>query len=272
MIWSRFADTFTPNTIPTKDLKGIAFVYVISHNLNEPPYKIGLTRSDLMRRMRSYQTAFIDFYIYYIIALPYTQVALLEKELHKFVKGRMLFPDKRKDQKTKYYSEWFNASLPEIETALDKIVMTDSRITPVFAYDLTARNNGMPKRIEKYEQDVGDVTSVTTRSGRATRLSAAGARQYNAIYFDNGRLWKGINFSMSDTKRRKNPQFKKYIGMAIHAKADGDNGVVTKVPDSLTKNASVKYSDGETYQILMRDIVKYGKDFGIRKYKGDIKF
>ena len=127
MHWSSFHGKFNISNIPVRDLKGVAFVYILSHKKHQPPYKIGITKADLYRRMSNYQTVFIDFDIAYIVAMPFDQVRALETALHKEVSNRIQFPHKRKDQARTIYSEWFDVPLSKVSAALHKITTTNSK-------------------------------------------------------------------------------------------------------------------------------------------------
>ena len=56
------------------DPKRISFVYVLSQNEGKGPYKVGMSKGDLWRRMSNYATAFVDFYVYYLVPVPYADV------------------------------------------------------------------------------------------------------------------------------------------------------------------------------------------------------
>ena len=60
------------------DPKRISFVYVLSQNEGKGPYKVGMSKGDLWRRMSNYATAFVDFYVYYLVPVPYADVFAVE--------------------------------------------------------------------------------------------------------------------------------------------------------------------------------------------------
>ena len=65
------------------DPKRISFVYVLSQNEGKGPYKVGMSKGDLWRRMSNYATAFVDFYVYYLVPVPYADVFAVERFMHR---------------------------------------------------------------------------------------------------------------------------------------------------------------------------------------------
>ena len=184
------------------DHKGIEYLYVISQWEDKKPYKIGITKSDILRRMGNFQTAFIDFDIYYLVALPNKQAQPLENKIHNDpTLKRIPFPKKRRGQK-QIFSEWVQSSLVMIKKALDKYALESDTIKPIYAYDLTGNTIQV---MDGFARDLGDPTfgqKPSKRSGRIQTLSKKGSDQYNAIKFDNNRVYEGIDFSMAKNERR----------------------------------------------------------------------
>ena len=59
-----WADALTKLNKDLDDIKnGIPVIYVISQFVDQGPYKIGLSYS-MVNRMKSYRTAFVNFYFY----------------------------------------------------------------------------------------------------------------------------------------------------------------------------------------------------------------
>ena len=90
------------------DPKRISFVYVLSQNEGKGPYKVGMSKGDLWRRMSNYATAFVDFYVYYLVPVPYADVFAVERFMHRALPGRKAFPSETKERGN--LSEWFDCS------------------------------------------------------------------------------------------------------------------------------------------------------------------
>ena len=174
MRWGNFYQRFQDEVMPRDQLRRMDFVYIIGHKTNEPPYKIGITQAGLYERLNSYQTAFVDFEIYYLIALPDRGALHLERVLHTGIlqndPRRIRFPQKRPDRQAKY-SEWFDVPLGVIEKQILQAVRYDSTIQPFFAYDLRGNSIVRWKLLEDYRQPKPDEATHTTstRSGRKVK-------------------------------------------------------------------------------------------------------
>ena len=77
-----------PECIPFSNPKRISFVYVLSQNEGKGPYKVGISKGDLWRRMSNYATAFVDFYVYYLVPVPYADAFAVERFMHRALPGR----------------------------------------------------------------------------------------------------------------------------------------------------------------------------------------
>ena len=125
----------------------------------------------MYERLNSYQTAFVDFEIYYLIALPKRGTRNLEMVLHTGIlqndPRRIRFPQKRPDRQAKH-SEWFDVPLGVIEKQILQAVRYDSTIQPYFAYDLRGHSIVRWKLLEDYRHPKPDEATHTTstRSGR----------------------------------------------------------------------------------------------------------
>ena len=204
MLWNVFYHKFQNEYI--KDIKDVAVVYVISQFKNKGPFKIGITKYDLYRRMSAYQTAFVNFDIQFLILMSFKKEAILEKLLHNDIelkKYRIKFPPKHPNQRISY-SEWFGENskgemikIKTIEYAFRRAFKQNKNITSIFGYDLTHNNKII--KMPEYFTDKGDSQFgfYITKSGTIHKLSKKGHNQYNQRYFDNSRLWVGIDNSMN---------------------------------------------------------------------------
>ena len=52
------------------DPKRISFIYVLSQHEGKGPYKVGMSKGDLWRRMGNYQTVFVSFFVHYLVPVP----------------------------------------------------------------------------------------------------------------------------------------------------------------------------------------------------------
>jgi hypothetical protein len=126
MLWSKVHDTFLEEH--GGNLKGVEVLYVISQYHNKKPFKVGITGGDIYRRMSNFQTAFIDFNIYYLIAVPNLQVKQLENKIHTDNRlKRIKFPKKRPNQKIQY-SEWIDNKLTDIVKVLHEHALNSDTI------------------------------------------------------------------------------------------------------------------------------------------------
>lgn len=288
MEWSKFYNKFKDENI--NDVKNIAFVYVISQ-FNKPPYKIGLTKSDLYRRFGNYQTSFIDFHIHYLIMTEYGDVSKVESLLHKDVeleKYRVKFPDKTPGQQ-KRFSEWFDINkvsgktldLKTIEYSIRRVMYENKDIQTIFGYDLTKP----PKIIDmaELENSKGDPNFgwYISKSGTIHRMSNKKKTAYNQIFFDNNRLFSSIDYSMYDEPKVKREP-KEYIGMKVTADEDEDNdeGIVVKIKN-YKQDAVIRWKIPVDYNkknkpnyettTTIKELEKYVKKHGFHKIKKDEK-
>ena len=176
-------------------------VYVISQFKNKPPYKIGMSYN-LKSRMGTYQTAFIDFHIYYCFISAIESINDLEKALHKhknLEKHRLKFP--RSIYKDKQYpSEWFQVSLPEIEKAFHSLY-----IPIIMGYKFNNRNMvNLPVRHRLELQHLAEFTSRGRRLKRQTHIILVDGKKYNVAVGDSvdsadpdERSTKGIIYKMN---------------------------------------------------------------------------
>lgn len=230
MLWSEFYNKFKNEYI--RELKGTAFVYVISQFQGRGPYKIGLTKYDLYRRFSNYQTSFVDFDILYLIMMPYKKESKLESILHKDIelsKFRIQFPKKKPDGRV-VMSEWFQKEDQKldpktIEYALRRAFKNNNGLDAIFGYDLTTSKI---VDMSEYHMDGGDAGFgwYTSKKGTIHKLSKKGSDQYNQQYFDNNRLWEGIDYSMQP-KQKKQKTVVNYIGTEL--KSEDDVGKIVEV-------------------------------------------
>jgi hypothetical protein len=247
-MWHIFYDRFKKEYF--EDMKGIAFLYVISQFEGQGPYKIGITKYDLYRRFGNYQTAFVDFDILYLVMLPYTQELLLEKLLHNSLElkpYRVEFPKKRELQKT-IFSEWFKTNskgeeldINKIETTMTRILRETKEIEPIFGYNISG--NKIERMSEIFSSSKGDPNFgyYKSQNGTLHKLSKKGDSQYNQIYFDNNRIWKGLDFSMSvpETKKKKKLDYADYIGLIVKSDKEDDQGTVIEIKKEKTRTYAV---------------------------------
>ena len=117
-----WADALTKLDQDLEDIKnGIPVIYVISQFVDQGPYKIGLSYS-MVNRMKSYRTAFVNFYIHYMIICPDHKLFETERTLHKMLKKdripHTMSWEKMKNKQKPIFSEWFHSSKKEILAAL----------------------------------------------------------------------------------------------------------------------------------------------------------
>jgi hypothetical protein len=164
--------------------KGQSFVYVISQ-YKKGPFKVGLTKADLYRRMDDYQLCFIDFYVHMVVVFMYDDIFTAETYIHdNVVEGVMRYPG------TNNKTEWFDVPLGKIFDAFQDMVKR-SNINPVYGYKVG------PERItylREYQQQDGVPPPYKTRAGREIKPTEKGST--HSMYFDNNRRYDGVNFSL----------------------------------------------------------------------------
>ena len=128
------------------DPKRISFVYVLSQNEGKGPYKVGMSKGDLWRRMSNYATAFVDFYVYYLVPVPYADVFAVERFMHRALPGRKAFPSETKERGN--LSEWFDCSQRDLRRRTWPARSTETflitprvSICPVFKSFMISRNS-----------------------------------------------------------------------------------------------------------------------------------
>jgi hypothetical protein len=213
MLWHKFRHEFISYIEP----KNISFVYVISVK-GTKPYKVGLTKSDLLRRFGNFQNCFRDFKIHMVIAFPYDYIFGAEDYIHTQVPGRMRFPELKRGGVTGegLFSEWFNTELGGIFDGFQEMIKR-SNITPIFGFKARENKLMFLREFEQYNDPTGFYTS---QFGREVRPSEKG--DTHTLYFDNNRRWDGINFGLNrdgiastGTKRKMPPTQDAYIGQVI---------------------------------------------------------
>ena len=163
------------------DPKRISFIYVLSQHEGKGPYKVGMSKGDLWRRMGNYQTVFVSFFVHYLVPVPYPDVFRVEAFLHKHLPGRVPFPAEAKDRTR--LSEWFDCSPRDLRRAFVALAK-DPRLNPIGAFRIT---KDKIFRHTMLEQDKGEVPP--SRIGRVLR-----ERRGHGIYMDNNRYFEGINY------------------------------------------------------------------------------
>jgi hypothetical protein len=93
--------------------KRVFFTYVLSQHKNKGPYKVGMSKGDLWRRMGNYQAVFVNFWVYYLVPVPYADVFTTERYLHGSVSGRVPFPTRDRTR----LSEWFDCTPRDLRRA-----------------------------------------------------------------------------------------------------------------------------------------------------------
>ena len=105
MKWSKVYESFKKEH--GGDLKGVEVIYIISQHHNKKPFKVGITNNDINRRLSNFQTAFIEFEVYYLIAVPDNQARQLENKIHTDSRlKRIEFPKKKANKKNNTPSGW----------------------------------------------------------------------------------------------------------------------------------------------------------------------
>ncbi len=167
MKWSKFYELFEDTVMPKDQLKGLDVVYIISHIAGRPPYKIGITETNIYGRLRAYQTPLVEFDIAYLIALPPKGARALETALQeaKYLKPiRVEFPAKKAGKKPSY-SEWFDVKLVTIRTAIWREIRNSEKIFPYFAYDLTGNVPVPWASLSTFETEMESKGAVPIGSG-----------------------------------------------------------------------------------------------------------
>ena len=151
------------------DPKRISFVYVLSQNEGKGPYKVGMSKGDLWRRMSNYATAFVDFYVYYLVPVPYADVFAVERFMHRALPGRKAFPSETKERGN--LSEWFDCSQRDLRRAFRDLAK-DPKLNPIGAFRVT---KSKIYRMTALEQDKGGqlVTRLELSLLRLTLLTLA---------------------------------------------------------------------------------------------------
>jgi hypothetical protein len=253
MLWHKFRHEFVSLIEP----KNISFVYVISVKCTKP-YKVGLTKSDLLRRFGNFQTCFRDFKIHMITAFPYDQIFGAEDFIHTRVPNRMRFPQLKRGgiSGEGQYSEWFNTELRSIFDAFQEMIKR-SNINPIFGFKVVSDKLIFLREFEQYNDPTG---FYTTQFGRESRPSEK-ADTYT-IYFDNNKRWDGINFHLnrdgiaSTGTKRKMPTQKQreeaYLGQEIwewRNLASGGEDYVRGVVTNMKRKANRKRGRGGSLRL-----------------------
>jgi hypothetical protein len=118
-------------------------VYVLSQNEGKGAYKVGMSKGDLWRRMSNYATAFVDFYVYYLVPVPYADVFAVERFMHRALPGRKAFPSETKERGN--LSEWFDCSQRDLRRAFRDLAK-DPKLNPIGAFRIT-KNKIFPSPI-----------------------------------------------------------------------------------------------------------------------------
>ena len=84
----------------------------------------------------------------------------------------------------------------------------------------------------EYHMDSGDAGFgwYTSKTGTIHKLTKKGSDQYHQEYFDNNRLWEGIDYSMDEPQQKKQKNQKSvydYVGETV--KSADDVGEVVEV-------------------------------------------
>ena len=202
MKWSSFYQQFQKMVLPKDQVKGVDFVYVISHEKSDSRYKIGITEQNLFSRLRAYQTPFVEFHVQYLIALPDKGARVLERELHNskhLESKRMKFGKKHPDAKTSY-SEWFKTDLGIIKYAIQRAFRYSDQHMLYFAYDLTGNALTRWDALEMYVSKPKTTTrEIKTRSGRVhKRIETESKKNKTNIILHPGVL-RSSNACLSET-------------------------------------------------------------------------
>ena len=100
----------------------------------DQPYKVGMSKGDLWRRMSNYATAFVDFYVYYLVPVQYADVFAIERFMHRALPGRKAFPSETKERGN--LSEWFDCSQRDLRRAFRDLAK-DPKLNPIGAFRIT---------------------------------------------------------------------------------------------------------------------------------------
>jgi hypothetical protein len=149
----------------------MSFIYVLSQHKKKGPYKVGMSKGDLWRRMGNYQTVFVNFWVHYLVPVPYADVFTIERFLHDNLSGRVPFPSPNRDRTR--LSEWFDCTPRDLRRALLIALAKGPDLNAVGAFRIT---KDKIHRITMLEQDKGGIVP-RSRIGRVLRQ-----RQGHAIY------------------------------------------------------------------------------------------
>jgi hypothetical protein len=149
----------------------MSFIYVLSQHKKKGPYKVGMSKGDLWRRMGNYQTVFVNLWVHYLVPVPYADVFTIERFLHDNLSGRVPFPSPNRDRTR--LSEWFDCTPRDLRRALLIALAKGPDLNAVGAFRIT---KDKIHRITMLEQDKGGIVP-RSRIGRVLRQ-----RQGHAIY------------------------------------------------------------------------------------------
>jgi hypothetical protein len=152
------------------DPKRMSFIYVLSQHKNKGPYKVGMSKGDLWRRMGNYQTVFVNFWVTYLVPVPYADVFAIERFLHDNISGRVPFPTQTRDR-TRLLSEWFDCTPRDLRRAFIALAK-DPDLNAVGAFRIT---KDKIHRITMMEQDKGGIVP-TSRKGRGCCANGKGTQ------------------------------------------------------------------------------------------------
>jgi hypothetical protein len=243
MKYSDFYEKFQDQVMPKEQIRNTDVLYVISHQKNMQPYKIGISKTNIYGRLNAYRTPFIDFEVELLIALPEEGARLMERSLHFAVPSRIEFPNKIKEQTTVRMSEWFNTSINVILRQIIQTVKNDFNIRPIRAWNLQGKSPEIWHSLDK----IGDMNrmkyikslskGIKTKSGRISRKP-------ESMY---------------------NNEYKKYLGMIVQDYDKEDIGVVIEVPKTKRGKFWVKWGDKQRLATDIEMIEAYAKEYGIKK-------
>jgi hypothetical protein len=226
-----WADALTKLDADLSDIKnGIPVIYVISQFSDVGPYKIGLSYS-MVSRMRSYRTAFVNFYIHYMLICPDHKLFETERELHKVLeKDRIPHtqPWEKINKKKPTFSEWFHSSKQEVLGALTNMsipVITGVKFIPSLGI----------KQIKLKTYDEGEALP-TSKSGR--ELSGSGKTISARV---GGRRWDVLVHSLGLLSKYKKKQMK-----LIKKRLTADDDTVGYVEEVEGDIVRIRWNDKNT--------------------------
>ena len=157
-------------------------VYVLSQFKNKPAYKIGLSYN-LKSRLGTYQTAFVNFYVYYCFITAIESVNDLENALHthkNLEQHRLKFPKSIYKDKTDP-SEWFMTSITQIDKAFHSL-----HIPIIMGYQFNNRNMvNMPLRHRLQLDHLPEFTRRGRRLKRQTHTILVNGKKYQVAVGDS---------------------------------------------------------------------------------------